>query len=344
MNILLIGNFAPPYEEENLYNISLLRRLEIDGNSCTVINTSDNAPTDNRFIHSRSYIDFVFKLIRACFGQDIVHFSTKGYLRLGLLKLMTSILIGKLMGAKTFITIHSELFSIAGQMRSPVGGRQTLFTSFTVADKIICSDEDTYNVASMYMKKSNFELIPSFIFASEKGGSKSNIYDILSAKDRVIVFSNLQYPSFVFDVLRELITKYPIPDNTAVVLSVTKKNGTHLTKLINDIDASKTDNIILIDPDNVDEALAAYATADMIMRPMSCDGVTFFKEFAISIKKPFHQDEYTYFPSGLLFIKEGSSTELCLCIINAMLCVEAGTPSTIISENSYQKIKSLYFS
>jgi hypothetical protein len=168
MKILLIGNFAPPYEEENLHNISLLTRLVDDGHECTVINISETPARDSAIINASNNISYLFKLLRHSLNKDVIHFLTKGYLRVGLLKLMLSIVAGTLFRTKKILTIHSEFFSILGQMRSPFGGTQTLNTSFSLADKIIFTDKDTYNVAKMYQKKTNFELVPSFIYIPEE--------------------------------------------------------------------------------------------------------------------------------------------------------------------------------
>ena len=343
MRILLIGNFAPPYEEESLHNLSLLKKLSDDQHQCSVLNISEEPSKDSSFIDSRNYIDFIFKLIRLSLRRDVVHFATKGYLRLGLLKLMTSILIGKILGAKTFITIHSEFFSVAGQMRSPVGGRQTLFTAFTLANKIICSDKDTYDVASMYMRKSNFELIPSFIYIPDEITDRETPALLnLQSKKKVMIFANVKYPSFLFEILKEMLANHPLPSDTGVVISLYDRPTSKLQHAIEEIGSSMKDSIIFIEPDDLKSALLSYSKSDIVLRHMSCDGIVFFEDFAFSIKKMLHLENDIYFPSGLLFIKEGSVAEMCVCIMNTMLCVEAGaTPEPALS-NSYERIKQLY--
>jgi hypothetical protein len=343
MKILLIGNFTPPYEEENLYNLSLLRKLEEEGHTCSVINASSIPSKDKRLVDTKSYMDFVFKLLRMCWGKDVIHFSTKGYLRLGLLKLMTSILVGKFFRAKSFITIHSELFSLQGQMRSPVGGRQTLFTAFTFADKIICSDKDTYNVACMYMRKSNFELIPSFIFTpGDVMTQEAPALKKLNGKKKIIIFSNVKYPSFLFEILKEMVSTYPLPSYVGLVISVSEKPSAKLQHVIEEAGKEHRDNFIFIEPDDLQTTLSAYARADIIMRPLSCDGTTYFEGFSVSIKKTMRAGNYIYFPCGLLFVKEGETAEMCVCIINTILCVESGPAPEIKLEDSYTRIKSLY--
>ncbi len=343
MRILLIGNFAPPYEEESLHNLSFLKKLEFEGHECKVMNTSEHHAPENNFIESKNYINFSLTLLKLCWKQDVVHFFTKGYLRLGLLKLMTSILVGTLYRARTFITIHSELFSIAGQMRSPVGGRQTLFTSFTVANKIICADRDTFDVATMYMKKSNFELIPSFIhFSDDMKESGAGGLEKLDSMEKVIVFSNVQFPSFTFDLLNKFLTDYPLPSDTAIVVAISEKPTSKMKHLLEEEGQSMGENLFLIDADDLNSVMAAHARADMILRPMSCDGTTFFENFAVSVKKTLRAGNYLYFPNGLLFVKEGDTSEMCACILNTLLCVESGQLPDIKDKNSYSRIINLY--
>ena len=343
MKILLIGNFTPPYEEENLYNLSLLEKLEAEGHKCSIINASSNPSKDKRFVDTKSYFDFTFKLLRMCRGKDVIHFLTKGYLRLGLLKLMTSILVGKLFRAKSFITIHSELFSIQGQMRSPVGGRQTLFTAFTFADRIICSDKDTYNVAYMYMRKTNFELIPSFVHIPDQVRTQeSPALKKLGSKRKIIIFSNVKFPSFLFEILKVMVSNYPLPPDVGLVISLSEKPSAKLQHVIEEAGKEFKNNFVFIESNDLQTTMSAYSRADIIIRPLSCDGMTFFEDFSISVKKTLHSGDYIYFPSGLLFVKEGETAEMCSCIINTILCVESGSVPDMKIEDPYARIKSLY--
>ena len=57
---------------------------------------------------------------------------------------------------------------------------------------------------------------------------------------------------------------------------------------------------------------------------------------------PYSVGFYLYFPNGLLFIKEGDTTEMCACIINTMLCVETGKLPEIKNKDSYPRLLNLY--
>jgi len=343
MRILLVGNFAPPYEEENLHNISLLKKLEDAGHQCTVLNISENPSNDNRVINTKSQFSFLFKLIRHGWRKDVVHVSTKGYLRLGLLKLMFSILAGTVFRAKTLITIHSEFFSVQGQMRSPLGGRQTLFTSFTIANKIICADKDTYDTASEFMKKSNFELIPSFVYIPDEiVNSESLSLKKLREKEKVIVFSNVAYPSFVFEIIRVLLSNSPLPSDIGIVISLSDKKAIKIQHAFEEAGNEFKDRLIFIDNDDIKATLLAYSKADLVIRPMSCDGITFFENFALSIKKLKHIKEFVYFPRGVLFIKEGDIASMCVGIINTMLTDESAPPPDSMFTDAYKKTLQVY--
>jgi hypothetical protein len=343
MRILLIGNFAPPYEEENLHNLSLLNRLENDGHQCTVLNTSENPSGNPKFMDTKSVPGFAFKLLRHCRKKDVVHFMTKGYLRVGLLKLMASIFIGKLYRLKTVVTFHSELFSILGQMRSPFGGTQTLHTSLFLVDRIIYNDRDTYEVASMYRKKSNFELLPSFVHVPEKKEeSPSKVQTKLQDKENVIMFTNVKYPSYVFNILMSLIHDNPFPPETGIVISFSEKPASKFHRIIEESGRKLSDNIIFIEPDDLESTLLAFSKADMIIRPLSCDGETFFERFSASAAKTFRKNNSIYFPGGLVFVKEGRTADMCVKIISTMLSAEpAGIPE-VNSIDPYVRIKQIY--
>jgi len=342
MRILLIGNFAPPYEEESLHNIFLLRKLKEEGHECLALNISGNSSKEEGFIDTKGFFDFVFKVIHYGWKRDVIHFFTKGYLRLGLLKLMISIFIGKLFRAKSIITIHSELFSIMGQMRSPVGGRQTLFTSFSMADKIIFNDKDTYQVASMYKRKQNFELIPLFIYLPEDlKDNESPSLRKLKDKKRIIIFSNVKYPSFLFEILNNQLSK-PLDPDIGIVISVMEKPSTKLQHVLEESGKRWAENLLFIESDNAQLLLAAYKKAHIILRQLSCDGRVFFSNFTISLKKPVQMNNYLYFPTSLLFVKEGKTADLCAYIINDLLKGEDKESHPASVEDFYVLIKEIY--
>jgi len=342
MRILLIGNFAPPYEEESLNNISFFKRLQANGHDCTVLNISENPPVEKGFVHSRGYADFVLKLLRHAWRKDVIHFSTKGYLRLGLLKLMTSILTGRFFNARTVITLHSEIFSIMGQMRSPVGGRQTLFTSFAFADKIICEDKDTYEVANIFKRKHNLVMIPSFIcIPQELKTHESRLMNKLRDKKRVIVFSNLHYPSFLFDVLDNFLN-LPVPHDMGIVVSISEKPSVKLQHVLEEKMRRMSKDLIFIESDNLLSSIHAYSRAALILRPQSCEGRTFFSGFTLSIKNPVYTGNYIYFPGSLLIVKEGDTANLCSHAIYQILTEKMDYFPHATAEDFYRRILDIY--
>lgn len=345
MRILLIGNYAPPFEEENLYNLSILKKLEDEGHTCTVFNISDNPSTDSRFIDMVTPLAFVLKLIRHGWRKHIIHFSTKGYLRVGLLKLMISVLLGTVYRAKTVITIHSEFFSVQGQMRSPLGGTQTLHTAFTAAGRIICSDKDTYDIASIYMKRSNFELIPAFIYIpDEVNKTESPGLRKLKEAKKTIIFSNVKHPSFIFEIIKELLLKNLFPEDVTIVMSFAEKQSSKLERVMEETGKNMLDRLIFIDRDDLKATLLAYSKADIVIRPMTCDGATYYNNFAVSIKKLRHVENNIYFPGGLLLFKEGNIAAICAHILNTILTAELSPAAGSKPPDSYERINTIYHS
>ena len=339
----MIGNFAPPYEEENLHNLSLLNRLESDGHQCTVLNISRNPANNEKIINTKSVPDFARKLLRHSRKKEVLHFLTKGYLRVGLLKLMASIFTGKLFRLRTVITFHSELFSILGQMRSPFGGTQTLNTSFFLVDKIIYNDRDTFEVASMYRKKSNFELIPSFVHVpQEKQTNSSRVLKKLQEKEKVIMFTNVKYPSYVFNILMSLINNNPFPPETGIVISFSEKQASKFHRMIEETGSKLSERLIFIEHDDLSSTLHAFSKAEIIVRPLSCDGETFFERFSVSVAKTFRSNGDIYFPGRLVFVKEGRTADMCVNVINSMLSTETAEIPELMTADPYTRIKQLY--
>lgn len=342
MRILLIGNFAPPYEEESLHNLTLLAKFKQEGNSCRVINISGNPSVEEDFIDVKNYLDFVIKLIRYSFRSNVIHFSTKGYTRPGLMKLMTTVVFCKMMFKKTVITMHSELFSIFGQLRSKMGGQQLLNLSFSKADKVLCGDKHTYGVAALHYKvKDKFEIIPSFIHVPED--LKENellILKKLQNMKKVVFFNNVRYPSLLFDVLNVLLSGY-FSQDVGIIISFSEKFSTKLQHAIAEAEKRLSGNLIFIDPTNIRLLSTAYAKADLILRNLSCDGKPLFDDIALCVRRPARAGNYAYFPLSLTLVKEGDVLDLCAHIFNNVLMerTEALPPS---GEDFYARIKEIY--
>ncbi len=343
MRILLIGNFAPPYEEENLYNISLLRKLREDGHECTVINISEHPSGDSSFIDAHNNLLYLIRLMRHSPDKDVIHFLTKGYLRVGLLKLMFSIFAGTVFRAKKILTIHSEFFSVLGQMRSPFGGTQTLNTSFYLADRIIFSDKDTCRVAKMYERKNNFELIPSFIYVPDDVEEKETSgTEKLKGLSSLLFFTNVTHPSFLSDMFTELVTSPLIPETAGVAVVLSDRPSDTVRRGIEETGGPLTERIAFLEPEDLDSALKVCSKARIILKPMTCDGSMFFERFSICVKKTVRSGNFIYFPAGMVMVKEGEAAQLCARMVSTMMISSESDVPELSPEDSYKRILEIY--
>jgi hypothetical protein len=342
MKILLIGNFAPPYEEESLHNLSLFNRLTDEGHQCTVINISANPSVEEGFIDNISYTAFIIKIMRYGFGKDAVHFLTKGYTRPGLMKMVTAIFIARLMFGRTYITLHPELFSVFGQLRSKMGGQMLLHLSFSLSKKVICGDRHTYDIASSHCKsRSKFVLIPSYVSLPSDINEKEKVsLQKMEGKKKVIVLSNIRYPSLLFDVLDSLMEKKLLSD-VGVVLSFSEKFSSKLEHVIKEEGKDIVDNILFVDFNDHRMLSLSYAAADLIMRPLSCDGVTLFDCLAVSVRRPAASKEQVIFPVSLSLVKEGDVSDSAAHLINDILVRDEDLQEPE-SEDLYRKIADIY--
>jgi hypothetical protein len=342
MKILLIGNFAPPYEEEILHNFSLLTKLRQDNNECSVLNISEHPAVIEGIIDVNGYIDYVSKLIRLARGRDVIHFLTKGYTRLGLLKLALSVLLGRLFHASPIITFHSELLSIIGLTRSPFGGQQTMNFTFSRAHRIIFTEKDTQEVASVYKKKDNLTLVPSFISIPELSGANvKTLREKLKNRKKIIAFTNVVFPSFLFNILDNLLAREYDPD-IGIVVSIADKPSVKLQHVMEEASGQWMQNLIFIEPDSREMLSMAYAEADLILKTLSCDGKMFFPNFAVSMKKPVRSENTLYFPNSHVIVKGGKSTDLTADIIQNVLLQKPKTGADMKIEDGYGEIKKIY--
>lgn len=349
MRILLIGNFSLPYEEENLHNLTLLNHLNQEGYECHVINIAESQSEYNesllekkKIIKCKSYVDFIIKFIRYGYRSNVIHFLTKGYTRPGLMKLVTAVFIGKLLLKKIIITLHSEMFSIFGQLRSKMGGQQLLHLSFSMADKIICGDIHTYEVAATHYEiKDKFIVIPSFFQIPEDTDKVKTALRKLENQKKVIVFSGVKYPSLIFDVLNGLLTKY-ISSDIGIAISFSEKKSQQLQHAIEEAGSMFVNNMVFIEHDDKQLLTTAYARANLVIRTLSCDGKPLFNDIAISVKEPMRSGNYLHFPISLILIKEGKVTNLCAYIFNKLLIERIEALPEPSREDFYAKIKEIY--
>ncbi|MBI4843672.1 MAG: glycosyltransferase [Nitrospirae bacterium] len=343
MKILLIGTFAPSYEEESLHNISLYKRLTAEGHSCSVINISHNPSIEKGISDNNSYVGFILKVIRLGFGKDAIHFLTKGYTRPGLMKMVTAAFLGRLMFADIFITLHPELFSVFGQLRSKMGGQQLLHLSFSFAKKVICGDRHTYDVASLHYKaKDKFSIIPTAVMPPAEASNRTDSrLEKIKDKKRVLLFSNMRFPSLAFNILSTLLTKY-LTDETGVIISFAEKFSSKLEHVINETGSKLSGNIIFIGAENFKGLSLAYSAAHMVIRPLSCDGKTLFTDIAVCMKRPSVVLGDVIFPLSFTLVKEGDVTEICSHLMNEILTKDLSPSAVPDSGDVYSKIEGIY--
>jgi hypothetical protein len=137
-----------------------------------------------------------------------------------------------------------------------------------------------------------------------------------------------------------MLAKYFNPD-MGMAVSFAEKLPAKLQHVIEEA-GRLSENIVFIEPDNARLLSLAYAKADLILRPMTCDGKPFFEDFALIARKPRHSQNYLYFPTSLLLIKEGHVSDLCTYIFNKLLMEKTKVESKSISENFNLKIKEIY--
>ncbi len=342
MRILLIGNFAPPYDDESLHNLSLLKMFGEEGNNCRAINIAENPSKENGITNAKGFVDFILKLIRHAWKRDVIHFLTKGYTRPGLIKLIASTLYGRLLRAQTVITLLSELFSITGHMRSRHLGEPVLRLCFSMANKVICSDKNTYETAVTLKTKNNFEIIPSFIHIDENLKNSAPLaFKKIENKKKVVFCSNVIYPSFLFEILNKLLSSH-LSTDIGVIVSLSEKFSAKLQHVIEETGKRLKENIVFVDSDNIKMVSIAHSKSDLYLRPLSCDGEMFFSGFTVSIKKPESAENYLYFSKSMLLIEEGETADSCALIINDILLSKADTLSQPPSGDFYLKIKEIY--
>ena len=344
MRILLIGNFSPPYDEEGLHNLFLLNRLKEEGNDCCVINLSENSFKTKGFIGFTNWIYFIVRLLRNIWRKDALHYLTKGYTRPALMRLMSSVCVGWFFRVKPIVTLHSEMFSILGRTRSKLMGEPSLRVTFALAHKVICTDRETYEAASYFKSKNNLEVIPLFTHSHrEIKRDEPAVPEKLKGKKKVIIFANVIYPSFVFEILNHLLTRYPPVPDTAIVVSVFEQPAAKLQHVIEEFGRNHADNLVFMESGDIRQLALACGMANYVIRPLSCDSEILFPGFIAAVKKPVRTKEYLHFSTSLFLVKGGDISDLCASIIGFLLREERGElPPPDADTDFYARLKKIY--
>ncbi|NIO19543.1 MAG: hypothetical protein GTN76_02035, partial [Candidatus Aenigmarchaeota archaeon] len=226
--------------------------------------------------------------------------------------------------------------------RSPFGGQQTVNFAFSRAHRIIFTERDTLEVASVYKKKDNFTLMPSFIILPELPDKEeqSPIHKLRN-KEKVLVFTNLLFPSFLFKVLDNLLSR-PFDPDIGIVVSIAEKLPAKIQHVIEEACGQWLENLIFIESDNLEMLSEAYARADLIVKTLSCDGKPFFPNFSVSLKKPVRSGNVLYFPNSHVLFKGGETTRLTAEIVQHLLQEPSGTKGDSESEDVFERIKEIY--
>jgi len=345
MRILLIGVFTPPYEEENLHSLALLDLLNRNGHDCSAIDISERLSPGKEVVTIRNYVDYVLKLVRHGWRRDVVHFLTKGYTRPGLMKLMTAVLVGKLLGAKLVITLHSEMFSILGRLRSKITGEPLLLLCFFLASRVICEGRDTYEmIASKYRLKNKYILVPSVIeIPDDISQYELSILKPLQGKERVLLLVNVTYPSFLFEVFQELTTRH-LGLEVGVAIALPENSSSQLLReRLAGLARGFSENMIFLDQGDRRLMSLVYARADQVMRPASCDGVMLFDNNAFMIRQAARQHRLVHFPFSLCLVKEGEASPWCASVAKEILIRKPARTPLLEINDFHKTISEIYF-
>ena len=136
MNIVLVGEFSPPYDALTIYNLTLVEKHQAAGDQVAVVDMVQLQQAEGSH-----FITFLKQLFHAARSAEQIHYLTHGYDRTSIFYLFFALLIGRLWGCSLDLTLHAELFAFFGPLRSHHVGKPLLRFCFDAANVIYCGNE-----------------------------------------------------------------------------------------------------------------------------------------------------------------------------------------------------------
>lgn len=136
MNIVLVGEFSRPYDALTIYNLTLAERHRSAGDQVAIVDMAQLQQAAGSH-----FVAFLKQLFRLARPAEQIHFLTHGYDRTSIFYLFFALLIGKVWGCSLNLTLHAELFTFFGPLRSHHVGKPLLRFCFRAANVIYCGNE-----------------------------------------------------------------------------------------------------------------------------------------------------------------------------------------------------------
>ena len=298
MNIVLVGEFSPPYDALTLYNLTLLQQRVNEGDQVETV--------DMVLLHEEAgshFASFLKQLWQKARGANRIHYLTHGYDRTSIFYLFFAIIIAWLRGCAVDLTIHPELFAFFGPLRSHHVGKPLLRFCFHWANVIYCGNEAVAEtVQSLGGVPEKCIVQPPLIPWPEEPALPPAVADFMCAYNPSLVVLFVGARSrFLRSEAVSLVRRWygrALPEPAFVIVP---EPGVDVCQ----IDDLRSDEYIVWTEPGAAEIAYLLSRAAVVIRPLQSMGQQFVPDYAFMLERPRRVGNCFDMGLGLTIIRKG---------------------------------------
>lgn len=306
--ILEIGSYPPPHTGWGVRIKYVVEQLRREGCICKVLNIGQNRCVKNpEYITVKSGFDYILKIVSYLLKGYIIHMHANGDSPKGFVLTIIALILSKCFNKKAVLTFHAG----PNQAFFPQKNSKLLcpifFLIFSLADKIICNNEEVKRAIKEYkIKSKKIYVIPAFskhYLHYRKVKHYQDLLDFLKNHSPIvltyILYRSEFYHESVLKAIRILKQKF-LNIGLVIVGGMPEEcdGGENIYQKVYELEIKE--NIFFAGNVSHDRFLTMLEDSDIFLRSHSRDGVCSSILEAMSLGIPVVANRDNTRPSGVI--------------------------------------------
>lgn len=297
MKIVLVGEFSPPYDALTIYNLTVVEKHLAAGDEAEIV--------DMGRLHQEGkshFVAYLKRLLQAAYAAEQINYLTRGYDRTSIFYLFFALLIGQLYRCTVDITIHPELFTFFGPLRSHHVGKPLLRLCFYLANTVYCGNKKVAEtVVDLGGVKTKCVVQPPRIPWPEEPFLLPDLASFLQARQSLVVLFVAAESSFLRSEAVPLVQRWYGRSLHNPGFVIIPDAGVDVAK----IDGLLPEDMFVWRGGDLTEITFLLSRASVVVRPLQSMGELFVPDYAFMLERTQRVGDYFDTGLGLTIIRKG---------------------------------------
>ena len=297
MNIVLVGEFSPPFDALTIYNLALVEKHRAAGDEVTVVDMAQLQEAEGSH-----FVAYLKRLFQASRSAEQIHYLTHGYDRTSIFYLFFALLIGRLSGCLLNLTLHAELFAFFGPLRSAHVGKPLLRFCFRAVNVIYCGNEVVAEtVVALGGDDTKCVIQPPRIPWPHKPELDPELSAFLESHTSTVVMFASPKCSFLCSEAVSMVRRWYGRSLRNPGFIIVSQEGEDASL----VEGIHPDEGLVWQGGNLEQVTYLLSRASVVIRPLESMGQLFVPDYAFMIERPRRVGDYFDTGLGATIIRKG---------------------------------------